>query len=75
MTIVSGSQIEYTFYNDSTRTTLHTVDPGRTITKTLPSFPAYLFFSPEKGWVDGVVYPKYSNFPGISVRVVVSYAV
>ena len=47
MTIISDSQINYAFYTDSTRTTLHTEDPGRTIDKSI-SLPAYLFFSPER---------------------------
>jgi hypothetical protein len=46
MTIISDSEVEYKFYTDSSRTTLHAEDPGRIITQQF-SLPAYLFFGPE----------------------------
>ena len=63
MTIISDSQINYAFYTDSTRTTLHTEDPGRTIDKTI-SLPAYLFFSPERADTG------YANYSGNSISVI-----
>jgi len=47
MTIISDSQVEYKFYTDSSRTTLHAEDPGRVITHQF-SLPAYVFFGPHE---------------------------
>jgi hypothetical protein len=46
MTIISDSEVEYKFYTDSSRTTLHAEDPGRIITQQY-SLPAYVFFGPH----------------------------
>jgi len=46
MTIISDSQVEYKYYTDSSRTTLHALDPVRIITQQF-SLPAYVFFGPE----------------------------
>jgi hypothetical protein len=46
MTIISDSQVEYKYYTDSSRTTLHVLDPGCIITRQF-SLPAYVFFGPE----------------------------
>lgn len=46
MTIISDSQVEYKYYTDSSRTTLHALDPVRIITQQF-SLPAYVFVGPE----------------------------